>query len=98
MAEVEVVESRDWNHGVGVTQASVACDSTLALATEKDAERSRLGELHRLLNCRKGSLSATYEKNADANNSAYDMNPKNNTSPGHLGGGVRSLRSLHEKR
>ena len=56
----------DRNHGravgenaVGVTQASTACDSTLALATEKDTERSRLGELHRLLNNRKGSLIAT---------------------------------------
>ena len=50
VAEVEVVESRDWNHGravtenvVGVTQASTACDSTLALATESDIVRSRLG-------------------------------------------------------
>ena len=81
-AEVEVVESLDRNQGCAVTdtavdhtQASTACDSTLALATEKDAVRSRLVELHRLLNNRKkSSLSATCEKNADANNRAYDMN------------------------
>ena len=83
VAEVEVVESRDRNHGcavsenaVGVTQSSTACDSTLALATEKEAMRSILGELHRLLNNRKGSLNATYNKNAEANNRAYDMNLK----------------------
>ena len=59
-----------------MVQVSKACDSTLALATEKDTVRSRLGELHRLLNIRKGSLSATNKKNADANNRAYDMNQK----------------------
>ena len=32
------------------------------------------GELHRLLNNRKESLSATYKKNAKANDRAYDMN------------------------
>ena len=36
----------------------------------------RLGELHRLLNNRKGSLSATYKKNADANDKAHDPNQK----------------------
>ena len=46
------------------------------MATEKDAVRSRLGELHRLLNNRKGSLNATYNKNAEANDRAYDMNLK----------------------
>ena len=68
-AEVEVVESRDRNHGravtenaVGVTLASTACDSTLALATEKDTVRSRMERLHRLLNKRKGSLSETCKK------------------------------------
>ena len=48
----------------------------MAMATEKDAVRSRLGELHRLLNNRKGSLNATYNKNAEANDRAYDMNLK----------------------
>ena len=61
---------------MGVTQASTACDSTMALATEKDTVRSRLGELHRLLDNRKGSLSAKYKMNAEANNKAYDMNQK----------------------
>ena len=35
---------------LGVTKASTTCDSTLALAMKKDPVRSRLGELHRLLN------------------------------------------------
>ena len=50
------------DNAVSVTQASTTCDSTMALATKKDAVRSRLGELHRLLNNRKGSLSATYKR------------------------------------
>ena len=61
---------------MGVTQTSTTCDSAMTLATEKDAVRSRLGELHRLLNNRKGSPSVTYKKNAEANNRAHDMNQK----------------------
>ena len=83
VAEVEVVDSRDRNHGravtdnaVGVMQASTICDSTMTLATEKDAVRSRLGERHRLLNNRKGSLRATYHENAEANDRACDINQK----------------------
>ena len=45
-------------------------------ATEKDAIIRRLGELHRMLNSRKGSLCATYKKNAEANDKAYDLNQK----------------------
>ena len=45
-------------------------------ATEKDAITRRLEELHRLLNSRKGSLSATYKKNAEAYDKAYDLNQK----------------------
>ena len=46
VAEFEVVESRDRNHeravtdnAVGVTQASTTCNSTMALATERDTLR-----------------------------------------------------------
>ena len=46
------------------------------MATEKEAVRSRLGELHRLLNNRKGSLNATYNKNDEANDTAHDVNVK----------------------
>ena len=46
------------------------------LRRQRLAIRSRLGELHRLLNNRKGSLSATHRKNAKANDRAYDMNQK----------------------
>ena len=35
-----------------------------------------MGKLHRLLNSRKGSLNATYRKNTDANDKAYDLNQK----------------------
>ena len=36
----------------------------------------RLVEFHRLLISRKGSLSAAYKKNAEANDKAYDLNQK----------------------
>ena len=45
-----------------------------ATATDKEATRSRLEELHRLLKNSKASLCATYNKNAEANDRAYDLN------------------------
>ena len=45
-------------------------------ATEKDDTMRRLGDLHHLLNSRKGSLKATYKKNTDANDKADDLNQK----------------------
>ena len=45
-------------------------------ATDKEAVKQRLSELHRLLNSCKGSLNATYRKNAEANDKAYDLNQK----------------------
>ena len=36
----------------------------------------RLGELHRLLNSRKGSLNATYKKNTNVNDKDNDLNQK----------------------
>ena len=53
----------------------------------KEAFRSRLGELRRLLNNRKGSLSATYKKTAEANDRAYDMNQRT----------IRALEALAEE-
>ena len=82
------MESRDRNQGCADTengaetaQASTASDSTLASATEKDTVRSRLWELHRLLNNRKGSFSATFQKNAEANSRTYDLNQKKLCKP-----------------
>ena len=43
---------------------------------EKEATIRRLGELHRLLNSRKGSLNATCRKNTDANDKAHDLDQK----------------------
>ena len=69
MAEVEAVEHRDKKHGRAAADSAThtapahsAWDSPAATATEKEAGKSRLGELHRLLNNRKGSLSATYKE------------------------------------
>ena len=83
VAEVEVVEDRDRNHGrvaadsaTHTAPAHSAWDSAAATATEKEAFRSRLGQLHRLVNNRKGSLNATNDKNAEANDRAYDMKLK----------------------
>ena len=67
VVEVEVVENRD----TGITDVPSRtmpwvsrrhpCPviSAITLATEKDVVPTRLGELHRLLNNRRGSLSAT---------------------------------------
>ena len=76
-------DERDKNQGM--TSANNAAGSgadTATLvpvgdaATEKDAKKRRLGERHRLLNSRKGSLSATFKKNAKTNDKAYDLNQK----------------------
>ena len=82
-ADVEIVDERDKNQGMAAANnaaGSGADTATLVLvgdaATEKDAILQRLGELHRLLNSRKGSLSATYMKNAEANDKACDLNQK----------------------
>ena len=50
--------------------------STGDTATEKEAVLRRLGELHRLLKSRKGSVNATYKKNAKTNDKAYVINQK----------------------
>ena len=60
----------------GVTQAPKASDSALADATDVDTVRSKLWAPQRLLNNRKGGLSATYKKNTETNTSAYDLNQK----------------------
>ena len=64
------------NNAAGSGTATATLDPVGDAATEKDAILRRLGELHRLLNSRKGSLSATYEKNAEANYRTYDLNQK----------------------
>ena len=40
------------------------------------ARQKRMWELHRPLNNRKGSLSAIYKKNTEANTKVYDLNQK----------------------
>ena len=54
--------------------ADATGSSTGDAATDKEAAKRRLSELHRLLNSRKGSLNATYRKNAE--DKAYDLNQK----------------------
>ena len=78
-AEAEILDARDKNQGRTLTNEAVSSEtadatgsSTLDVAAEKDTTMRRLGELHRLLNSRKGSLHATYKKNTDANDEAYD--------------------------
>ena len=62
------------NDAVGSKTANTTGNSVGGAATEKDAILRRLGELHRLLNSRKGSLNATHKKNTDVNDKAYDLN------------------------
>ena len=83
VAEVVAVENRDKNDGRAAADSATytapahsAWDSPAATATDKEATRSRLEELHRLLNNRKGSLSAPQKKNEEANDRAYDMNQR----------------------
>ena len=44
------------------------------LQQQRQQQGARLGALHRLLNNLEGSLSATYKKNAEANDKACDLN------------------------
>ena len=53
-------------------------------ATDVETIRSMLWELQRLLNNRKGSVSATYKKNAEANTRAHDLNQKTMQALGTL--------------
>ena len=83
VAEVEVAENNDKCYGRVATDnaastapADTTWDSATAMTTEKEAVRTRLGELDRLLNYRKGTLGATYKMNSEANDRAYDMNQK----------------------
>ena len=82
-AEGEIVDERDKNQertptndAVSSKTANTTGSSAGHVATEKEAVKRRLGELHRLLNSRKGSLHATYRKNTEANDKAYDLNQK----------------------
>ena len=79
----EATERRDKSQGCdgtedveGVAQASKASDSAPADATDAETIRSKLWELQRLLNNRKGSPSATYKKHAEASTRAVDLNLK----------------------
>ena len=47
--------------------AEAARSSTGDASTEKEAVKRRLGELHRLLNSRKGGFNVTYRESAEAN-------------------------------
>ena len=80
VAELEVVDNRDKDLGRAAADSATyiapahnTWDSPAETDTEKEAFRSRLGELHRLLDNRKESFSATYKKNAEPNDRAYDM-------------------------
>ena len=54
--------------------ADATGSSTGDAATDREAVKRRLSELHGLLNSRNGSLNATYRKNVEANDKAYDLN------------------------
>ena len=82
-AEVEIVDEQDRNQVRAATTEATdrkAADATGSsagdAATDEEAVKRRLSELHRLLNSRKESLNATYRKNAEANDKAYDLNQK----------------------
>ena len=77
------MDERDRSQGKAATTDATdkkAADATGSsggdAATEKEAVKRRLGELHRLPNSRKGSLNATCRKHAEANYKACDLNQK----------------------
>ena len=81
--EVEIVDEQDRSQGRAATTeatdrkaADATGSSTGGAATDKEAVKRRLSELHRLLNSRKVSFNATYRKNAEANDKACDLNQK----------------------
>ena len=82
VAEVETVDNRDKNHGRAAAD-SATCTASVHSATF----RSRLGEINRLSNNRKSSLSATCKRHE----------PEDNTGLGRSGGGVHCLRGFLEK-
>ena len=66
------VTERDRSQGRAATNdaadrkaANATGTSTADVASEKEAVKRRLGELHRLLNSRKGRFHATYGKNTE---------------------------------
>ena len=77
------MDERDKNQGVASANnaAGSGADTATLLpvgdaATERVAILWRLGELHRLLNSRKGSLSATYKRMPKRMTRPYDLNQK----------------------
>ena len=56
--------------------AGATGSSSGGAATDKEAAKRRLSELHRLLNSRKESLNATCRRHAEANDKAHDLNQK----------------------
>ena len=82
-SEGDATEGRDKSQGYdgtedvgGVAQVFKVTGSAPADATDVEKIQSKLWELQRLLSNRKGSPSATYKKNAEANTRAYDLNQK----------------------
>ena len=73
VGEVEIVGEQSRGQGRASTEATdrKAAGATGSFtgdaATDQEAVKRRLSELHRLLNSRKVSLNATYRKNAKAN-------------------------------
>ena len=73
------MDEQDRSQGRAATSEATdrkAADATGSSATDEEAVKRRLSELHPLLNSRKGSLNATQKKNAEANDKAYDLNQK----------------------
>ena len=67
------------------------------LCSEKEATRSRLGELHRLLNNRKGQPQSDVQEECRSERQGLRLEPEDNTGSGFIGGGTHCHRSHSEK-
>ena len=76
VAEVEIFNEQDRSQVRAATTEATDRMAAGDAATDKEAVKRRLSELHRLPNSRKGRLNATYRKNAEANDKACDLNQK----------------------
>ena len=90
--EVEVLGDRDKRHGCDGTREMLwrfrwrPQLATPHLSTSADMIRTKLWELQRLLNNRKGSLSATYEKKCRRQHQSLRSQPEDTAGSGYLGG------------
>ena len=102
--EGDAAEGQDKNRGDAGTEnggeaapAPKENANELVNVTDVETPHKKQRELQRLMNHRKGSLSSTNKKIAEANTKAYDLNQKTMQSLGTLAEEFLDLRGDHEE-